>query len=107
MSTYAYRFYRWPTAGAFLSAWADASLPLVDGVPHIPGGALEDLGPAGEPPGNWYVMAAWPAAAPEPLISAEIPWQEGLPVYAGSQGDPPGASDLGDVDTTFEELRLW
>lgn len=45
-------------------------------------------------------MAAWPASPPALLASAEIPWREGLPVYAGAR-DLPGASSLDAADATF------
>jgi hypothetical protein len=101
---YAFRFYRFASASAFLAAWAEAGQPMEGDEPQLPGGALDVIGappPPGAPeegaappppaPAGWYVNAAWPGEEPPSLAAFHIPAAEALRVFAGWDGSGPPA----------------
>ena len=99
--SYLYRFYRFPSASAWLATAAAAGLAVDDqGAPIAPmGAALDVVGtvtettvtdPAADPPvvqtttlPGWHVNAAWPGAEPPEFASYAIDHFAGLRAFAG------------------------
>ena len=102
---YTYRFYRFPELSDLLAAWDAANLPRGDAAHSVPGGAVQVLAPGDLPAGvlgGWYAVAAWPGeTAPEALAPFEIPYQKGLPAFAGWRAENPAAAPLTTTDNTF------
>ena len=103
---YTYRFYRFPELSDLLAAWDDAGLPRGDDAAlSVPGGAVQVLAPGDVPagvPAGWYAVAAWPGeATPETLAAFEIPYQKGLPAFAGWRAENPAAAPLTTTAHTF------